>query len=169
MGEVYFIGDMHLGHKNIQKYRDNVRDEQEMYDMLKHNWHSVVTKRDRVYLLGDACFTIERLKDLSTWIGDKVLICGNHDLDNVSMKQIVDSGAYSSVYSLLKYKEFWLSHCPIHQDELRGKHCIHGHIHNSLISDSRYVNVCVEHMNATPISLQQIRKKIYGGESAENQ
>lgn len=164
MAEVYFIGDLHLGHKNIHLYRD-VSDEQSQYEMLKEKWHSVVTKRDRVYLLGDACFTKERLRDLSTWVGDKLLICGNHDLDKLSMKEIVDSNTYSAVYSLLKYKEFWLSHCPIHSDELRGKHCIHGHIHNGLIADERYVNVCVEHVNGKPISLQEIRKRVYKGEN----
>ena len=160
MAEVYFIGDMHLGHKNIQKYRD-VENEEAQYEQLKEKWHSVITKRDRVYLLGDACFTVERLKDLSTWTGDKVLICGNHDLDRVTMKEIVDSGAYSAVYSLLKYKEFWLSHCPVHPDELRGKMCIHGHIHNHLIDDDRYINVCVEHVDGIPRSLQSIREQIY--------
>ena len=124
MSEVYFIGDLHLGHKNIQKYRD-ISSEEEQYEILKDKWHSVVTKRDKVFVLGDACFTYNRLIDFSGWIGDKVLICGNHDTDKLSMKQIVDSGTYSNIYSLLKYKEFWLSHCPLHCNELRGKKNIH--------------------------------------------
>lgn len=31
---MYFIGDLHLGHKNIHLYRD-IADEQSQYEMLK--------------------------------------------------------------------------------------------------------------------------------------
>ena len=65
---------------------------------------------------------------------------------------------YDEVYSLLKYKEFWLSHCPIHPDELRGKLSLHGHTHNHNIDDPRYFNTSCENIDYTPISLHEIRE-----------
>ena len=97
---------------------------------------------------------------MKTWAGaKKILICGNQDLDHHTMKDLVE--AYDEVYALKKYKEFWLSHAPIHPDELRGKVNIHGHTHYHNIADDRYVNVSMEQINYTPIELHEIRAKIY--------
>ena len=134
MGQVYFASDLHLGHRNIAKFRckekgffRDFQDEIEHRSWLKEEWNKKVNKRDKVFCLGDICFSEEALEDFKTWTGTKVLIAGNHCCDNISMKDIVNSGVYSEVYSLLKYKEFWLSHAPIHENELRGKYNIHGH------------------------------------------
>ena len=152
MGQLYFASDLHLGHRNIAKFRCKERgffrdfqDEIEHRSWLKEAWNKKVNKRDKVFCLGDMCFSEEALEDFKTWTGTKVLIAGNHCCDSISMKDIVNSGVYSEVYSLLKYKEFWLSHAPIHASELRGKFCIHGHTHYYKINDWRYYNACVEH------------------------
>ena len=58
---------------------------------------------------------------------------------------------FDEVHSLVKYKGTWLSHAPIHQDELRGCVNIHGHTHYHVIDDERYINVCSEHTNYGPI------------------
>lgn len=78
MSNVYLISDLHLGHKNIANHRKCVSSEEENYWILRDNWHKVVTKRDTVYMLGDVCFTEDRLRDLSLWAGRKILIAGNH-------------------------------------------------------------------------------------------
>lgn len=159
MANVFFIGDMHLGHKNIQNFRPE-RTEEQQYEWLKDSWHYVVGKRDTVYCMGDVAFSHERLEQFSKWQGRKILVCGNHDLDQgPCMKEQVKY--YDDVFSLLKYKEFWLSHCPIHPDELRGRMNIHGHTHNHIIQDNRYINVCVENLvNGQPIGLDRLRRMI---------
>lgn len=68
--------------------------------------------------------------------------------------------AYDAVYSLFKYKDFWLSHCPLHPNELRGKKNIHGHVHFQSIPDSRYFNTSLENINYTPINVEEIRKRL---------
>lgn len=161
---VYFISDLHLGHVGVERFRENYTNNIHMRNDLHAKWHSVVRKRDTVYILGDSCFTLEALEDIKTWTGKKVLVCGNHDLDREVNTMSTLSNYYDKVYSLLKYKEFWLSHCPIHPDELRGKHNIHGYTHKHVIQDSRYINVCVEQLDGVPISLDTIRKKIYNKE-----
>ena len=82
-------------------------------------------------------------QDISTQVcGRKVLICGNHDTDHNPMKILCEY--FDEVYSLYKWHEFWLSHCPIHPDELRGKLNIHGHVHHATINDKRYFNTSLE-------------------------
>ena len=160
MSAVYFLSDLHLAHKNICKFREGFASVEEHNALIKENYHKRVTKRDTVYFLGDVAFDKESLADVKTWVGTKkILICGNHDLDHHTMKDLVE--VYDEVYSLKKYKEFWLSHAPIHPDELRGKVNIHGHTHYHNIADARYVNVSMEQINYTPIELHEIRAKIY--------
>ena len=50
-----------------------------------------------------------------------------------------------------------LTHIPIHPGQLnRFDANIHGHIHDRKIDDKRYVNVSVEQINYTPISLDEV-------------
>ena len=159
MSAVYFLSDLHLGHKNICKFRTDFLSVEEHNALIKENYHRRVTKRDTVYFLGDVAFDVESLADVKTWVGaKKILIAGNHCLDHFKMKDLVE--AYDEVYSLKKYKEFWLSHAPIHPDELRGKVNIHGHTHYHNIADDRYVNVSLENINFTPIELHEIRRNL---------
>lgn len=159
MANVWFISDIHGGHKNLIRWRQDFSTEEEHFELVKENYHKVVTKRDHVYFLGDIAFNQERLRDISGWVGKKkILICGNHDTEHIHMRDLAN--AFDDVHSLLKYKEFWLSHAPIHSDELRGKTNIHGHCHNHLINDKRYVNVCLEHTGYSPISLETIRSRL---------
>jgi calcineurin-like phosphoesterase family protein len=159
MANVWFISDIHGGHKNLVRWRDDFETEEEHFEFVKENYHKVVTKRDHVYFLGDIAFNQERLWDISGWGGEKkILVCGNHDTEHLSMRDLAN--AFDEVHALVKYKEFWLSHAPVHSDELRGKVNIHGHCHNHLIDDPRYVNVCLEHTDYAPISLEAIRSKV---------
>ena len=173
MANVLFCSDLHFGHVNIGKFREplGVSSEVENRERIKEDWRKKVTKRDIVYLLGDACFTQETLVDFATLPGIKVLVRGNHDnLDTQVYMQYFDG-----VYGLLKYKEFWLSHAPIHPDELRGKVNLHGHVHFSSIRkpfnpvydtkqelDKRYFNCCPENLwplvGSSLIALREIRE-----------
>lgn len=155
MANVWFISDIHAGHDNLVKWRD-FKTEEEHFRHVEKNYRQVVTKRDHVYFLGDIAFNKERLAEIAAWPGEKkILVCGNHDTEHLSMKELC--GAFDEVHALLKYKEFWLSHAPIHPDELRGKVNIHGHCHGHIVQDDRYINVCLEHTNYGPISLAQVR------------
>ena len=158
MANVLFCSDLHLGHKNICKYRDQFATEKEHRDTLYENYHSKVTKRDEVFFLGDVCFSREALEDLSGWVGTKVLVLGNHCVGESGRPTISELlGVFSEIVGLYKYKEFWLSHAPIHPDELRGKINLHGHTHSHNIDDNRYFNCSMENINYTPISLHEIR------------
>lgn len=146
MAQVWFCSDLHFGHENIQKFRLHVSSEKDNRQRILDDWNHLVGKRDIVYVLGDAAFTMETLEDFRTLPGTKYLIRGNHDTLNTAAYLKV----FKEVYGLWKYKKFWLSHAPIHPDELRGRVNLHGHVHYQSIRqengsyDQRYFNCCVE-------------------------
>lgn len=153
---VYFISDLHLGHKNILNFCPNRKGEtvdehdQFIVDQIK----SVMTKKDVLYVLGDVAFEVEKLKLLEQVKGKKILVRGNHDTFDLE----VYTKYFGDVLGLAKYKEFWLSHAPIHPEELRYKKNIHGHVHIHTIPDNRYINVCIDVLpNQLPVSLEAIR------------
>jgi len=160
MANVWFTSDLHFGHTNIQKFRLEVESSEHNERRIILDWTSKVTKRDDVYILGDAAFTMESVELFHALPGRKFLVRGNHDeLDTqVYLKY------FNSVYGLKKYKEFWLSHAPIHPNELRGKVNLHGHVHYASINDDRYVNLSVENLwnmgYPSLISLDQVRKHL---------
>lgn len=171
MSKVYMISDFHFGHKNILKfagqYRANCQTIEEHDNWLVQTWNSVVNANDQVYVLGDVAFTREGLTNLRQMKGQKVLIMGNHD--EFPIREYFDffRTIRPSPYS---YKGYWLSHCPIHPDELRGKKNIHGHVHQNPIKDRRYISVCVEALGGTPRTLEQLEalQKQYDWTSPEN-
>lgn len=161
VANVWFTSDLHFGHKNIQKFRLEVSSEEDNRRRIIADWDRLVTKRDDVYVLGDAAFTMDAVEHFGTLAGRKFLVRGNHDdLDTQAYLKY-----FTAVYGLKKYKEFWLSHAPIHPNELRGKVNLHGHVHYHDVEDSRYLNLCVESLwkkgYPSLVSLQQIRD-IYG-------
>lgn len=155
MSNVLFAGDLHLDHKAITKYRKQFRDQQDHLDHIEKAYHDRVTKRDKCYFTGDAVFSEDAARRIAKWPGQKVLVVGNHDTEHVSMKILAD--CFDAVHGLVKYKEFWISHAPIHPAELRGKVNIHGHVHASTVDDCRYFNTSLENTDFKLISLFEIR------------
>ena len=60
---------------------------------------------------------------------------------------------------LFSYKNFWISHCPIHQQEIRGRIAnIHGHLHNAILDDIRYYDVGLDKNNFKFIAWEEIKE-----------
>lgn len=161
MSNVFFISDLHLGHKKILEFSPDRggTNVEEHSEWLVQNWNSVVGKKDIVWVLGDVCFNKEHLKYLDMMKGIKHLALGNHDEFPISVYQKY----FHKIVGITKYKGFWLSHAPVHENELRGKTNIHGHVHHKYIKigtsdiyDPRYINVCVEAIEGIPISLESL-------------
>ena len=161
MANVWFTSDLHFGHKNISKFRLEVSSEENNRARIKADWEELVTKRDIVYVLGDAAFTMDTVKEFGELPAErKFLVRGNHD--ELSTHEYLKY--FTEIYGLKKYKEFWLSHSPIHPNELRGKINLHGHVHYADVQDARYFNMCVESLwkrgYPSLISLDQVRKEL---------
>ena len=160
MSNVYFVGDLHFGHTNVHKFRKNCEEmkfENETHhrEFVMDMWQSTIVKRDKIFVLGDACFTMDAIPDIQKLNGTKILVRGNHDNLNTS----VYLKAFKEVEGICRYKNAWLTHAPIHPLELRGKINIHGHVHFATVPDDRYENVCLENIGFKPISWQQIIEK----------
>lgn len=163
MSKVYLIGDLHLGHNKILHFSPmrGGKTVEEHDQWIIDQWNSVVSKKDTVWVLGDVAFSAEALLKVGKLLGNKILVRGNHD------RQCIDNYLkyFSEVYGLISKNGFWLSHAPVHPQELRGKRNIHGHVHlNSILVDKgindnlddRYINVSVENCNGIPVSFDSI-------------
>jgi calcineurin-like phosphoesterase family protein len=153
---VFFIGDPHLGHKNIAKFRPFVESCEMNTDLIVAEWRKQIHKRATVYVMGDIAFDDESLDLVTNLPGTKILIKGNHD-DYTSTSAQLE--VFKEIHGMLKYKGVWLTHCPIHPDELRGKPNVHGHVHmkpimkrtwyGKNVCDPRYFNTCVDYRYMT--------------------
>lgn len=171
MSSVFFIGDLHFGHKRITEFEDDCgrkyrygKDYKENMDIIAERWNERVTKRDKVFVLGDVAFSDEGFEKLKTLTGTKILVRGNHD-NYFSTKKWLE--VFDEVEGIVRYKGYWLTHAPIHPDELRGKKNIHGHSHHNIMRlpdgsvDSRYLCMSCEVTNHRPVSIHEIQRGEY--------
>lgn len=141
--QVMFTSDLHLGHRSICKYRSKFTTAEE-HDEYILDLMSKLNKRTILFILGDFLFDgphfevyLHRIAKFPCTIK---LVMGNHD----SMQLYTQTIAPNILIQLplFSYKNTWLSHCPIHPQELRNRDGnIHGHLHNSIVPDLRYFNV----------------------------
>jgi calcineurin-like phosphoesterase family protein len=164
MSIVRFIADLHLSHANMAKRRGfSTVEEHDEHIIAK--WNSVVNKRDVTYILGDV--TMEKSSPyplLDRLNGIKHIVLGNHDRrqDTKKLFQYAES-----VGAMINYKGVFLTHCPIHPDELNYgiPKNIHGHIHDKVVMkmldgweepDDRYICVSCERVDYTPKTLKDL-------------
>jgi calcineurin-like phosphoesterase family protein len=164
MSRVLFTADWHLGHKNIHKYRQEFETAEEHDLAVFSLFMSILTKRDVLYIMGDVCFCRSKMwmmEKIAAKISQLCIILGNHDLEKGSSPTLHDwlSIQNCKVYGMKSYKGFWLSHAPIHAEELRGKRNIHGHTHYNSIDDDRYINASLEVNNYKPVILTELVKE----------
>lgn len=179
MSNSLLISDQHYGHSNFLTFRDEAGDlirpfssVEEMDELMIERHNGTVRPQDKVYFLGDVCFSFRVLEKIMPRLnGIKVLIKGNHD--NLKMSQYMQF--FKDVRGSHQLDEFVLTHIPIHPESIGrwAKGNIHGHTHerNVMINspgnltemnnreDPRYINVCVEQINYTPISLEEIKAR----------
>jgi calcineurin-like phosphoesterase family protein len=164
MSIVRFIADLHLSHENMAKRRGfSTIEEHDEHIIAK--WNSVVNKRDVTYILGD--ITMEKSAPyplLDRLNGIKHIVLGNHDRRQ-DTKKLFDYA--ESICGMINYKGVFLTHCPMHSDELNygiSKN-IHGHIHDKVVMkmldgwevpDERYFCVSCEQVDYLPKSLEDL-------------
>lgn len=167
MSRVFMASDPHLGHRNIAKYRPQVASVEDNSKQFRENVLDIMGKRDILWLMGDIVFDPAHayvLRDISKHILQINVVLGNHCTENTVRRELIKQlwleGVFAQVHGLVSYKGVWLSHAPIHPEELRGKFNIHGHTHSYHIDDPRYYNVCVDQTNMQPVLFEDIKKKL---------
>lgn len=148
----FVIGDTHFDHHNIIRYCNRpFNSVEQMNRTMVKNWNNTVRRKDKVYFLGDMAYG-RGSRPASHWLeklnGNITYIWGSHDRDRtVNYKPYVVLG------------DFFLTHSPWQIPIEWDGWIIHGHVHNHrpLIDRiNRRVNVSVEAINYTPISLAKI-------------
>lgn len=167
MSTNYFIGDIHLDHKNICKYRPRFNTVEEHNDLIINNIRNCYGKRNHLWLLGDCFFSYDMkmiAKEMCNNFHTVNVTLGNHCTDKTERKRVIRELMIEhdnfSVHGIISKFGFWLSHAPIHPDEMYRKVAnVHGHVHNNSIDDERYINVSCEAIDYKPITLEDIRIK----------
>lgn len=152
----YVAGDLHLGHKNICKFRNQFSSVEEHDEYILDRYRSKVRKRDSVIFTGDIIFDRKYLQIVKDLPGDKILVAGNHCTERgISMKDLVK--VYGRVFSSYAKSGLLYTHMPIHPAELRGKFNVHGHVHDATLPDPRYFNTSMEAINYEPVDVQEVK------------
>jgi calcineurin-like phosphoesterase family protein/2'-5' RNA ligase len=161
--KVYILSDLHLDHTNIIKYTNRpFKNINEMNKTIVENWNSTVSKKDKVYFLGDMAFG-KGSRKASYWIkqlnGEMIFIEGNHE-------EVGNVKSYSTAEDVvLKYKgkEFLLIHDPSLKPKDWKGWIIHGHKHNNHMKEfpfingtKKTINVSCELLNYKPLNLNDI-------------
>ena len=171
---IWFTSDQHIGHGNILNFvssvdgkpvRPGIRDVVHMHERIIDGWNESIKDDDVVYCGGDIGWKKNSLEYVMPKLnGRKRLILGNHDTlpmriyqqffqKIVCIKEINDG--HSAVIA---------SHYPLHEDSLPWRYKdksvnVHGHIHERVLDDPRYVNMCVEPNDYKPIHLDTLLAK----------
>jgi calcineurin-like phosphoesterase family protein len=160
VSNIYFTSDWHLGHEHAAKARgfeDTVAHDISIMDVL----NNTLTKRDVLWVLGDIAWRPQALQ-IMDMLDPRITmhaILGNHDKfdTQVYLKRFVWVGG------ALKFKNLWLTHIPIHPQEMfRAQANVHGHIHEFGATDNigaPYINVNWDFWKR-PVSLVEIREQM---------
>lgn len=160
MSRLFVCSDPHFYHLNMIKKR-GFKDFLDYHKFYVEQWNSVVSKRDVTYILGDLTMEKPHYAILSRLNGIKHIILGNHDCKNkshlMSLSKYVNK-ILSSKKLKIKDKNVVLTHIPIHPIEFdyRVDLNIHGHLHDLVINDERYINICPEQIDYKPVLIENL-------------
>jgi len=150
----YFFSDPHFGEfKSKRPFADS----KAMDAALLQNWNETVGVDDEVWVLGDLGKSFKG--KVATLNGRKNLIPGN--IDDIS--SVMSSGLFQTVKIAHWHTDkLLLTHIPVHPDELKwgSLRNVHGHTHERVIDDPRYLCVSVDQTDFRPISLEDVLAKL---------
>lgn len=165
-----FWADGHVDHLK-EAIRRGFNSVEEFQAAFRTAWEKNVTPRTTVICVGDMALKLEGLSFLKTLPGKKILVMGNHDNERgPDIRDLLE--VYDDIKGFWKHpsKKMFIGHCPSHPSELRGKLMVHGHKHNDIIKDPRYVNVCWDLLPNGPVDFEDIitgKYRSYRGEVNE--
>lgn len=186
---IFTSSDHHFFHRNLIAdgkiaIRGQFDSMDAMHEHIVERHNSVVRPNDKVYFLGDVCLDQPKknavdpdswprfvpLKTLITRMhGQKRLILGNHD--HLPWMWYYELG-FEKVLAMRKLAgDVLFTHVPVHPSQFyRWRGNVHGHTHEHNVQheeplttpdyDTRYINVSLENINYTPISLEDILQRL---------
>lgn len=183
---IYFISDIHFGHKNIIKHcnrpflpivssNGNVISAVEVMDqVISQNWNDNIKKNDTVYFLGDLSFySVEKTIDIVNRLnGKKYWISGNHDSKLIKHKELTSLFEWVKPIETIHIQDpdakggrnkIILCHYPLMSwdSSYHGSWHLHGHSHGLCEHPNKNaVDVGVDCFNYSPVSYETIKAKL---------
>ena len=178
---IYLASDLHLFHNQSFIYEPRgFSSAQENVDTIMRNFHSVLTKDDELYILGDVLVgpnSDEGLSYLTELPCNLHLLWGNHDTDRrkVLLSTLPNVVETLGCGSMLKYGKwsFLLSHYPTitanyddYSKPLKMRVWnLYGHTHSNnkfeyMDKGLQSFNVAVDAHNCYPVSIEEIMNYI---------
>lgn len=170
---IWLSSDHHFSHANILTFLDKhgnltrpgFANVEEMNELMIERWNECVKPGDKIYHLGDIVCTRER--EMSKAIdsvlprlnGVKRICLGNHDAEVPTLVKHIKK---VMLWRLFKDEGFICSHLPMRPEQFRHKVVlnVHGHLHQNIISDPRYFNVCVENHDYRPVHIDEVLQRV---------
>lgn len=183
----FVVSDHHLGHQDSwEKFKlsdgsplRSFTSNEEMNETMIERHNAKVKQQDTVYFLGDVVINKKYLELVKRMNGRKILIRGNHDIFKDEDYRAV---GFKQIHGVRVFVDkFILSHIPLHPDCVTGRFRVnvHGHLHANQIMqnvtkytasngvpftmdepDPRYLCVCVEQTNFTPLHFDEVEARI---------
>ena len=185
MSNTFIISDTHFTHESMLRFKNNEGElirpgfssVEEMDEYMVEKWNSTVQPNDTIYHLGDVALRRSQIRIVERLNGKKKLIRGNHDIEKAKFYlKFFDDVLAVKVFP--KHNMIF-SHYPIHPGSLwawkagKWKINVHGHTHFNKVTmlkkrfngaydefypveDPRYINMCVEHHDYTPMSFEDL-------------
>lgn len=172
---IYFVSDLHFGHKNIMKYEPEYRGYSGVKDMNEHlikQWNSKITNDDIVYNLGDFFYHTKptEVEEILSRLQYKkmILIVGNHD-DNKTLNILRSKGVEVKYADIIRREGYglYLSHYPTIIGS-KKMYNIHGHLHSKQIGSNYHINVGYDSLGKVAISLEELMEEVIKLSSKDN-
>lgn len=177
--KTWFISDTHFYHTDILHFidatgkpiRGSFFSLEHMHEEMIKRWNAAVDPGDKIYHLGDvlmgtSAWKFQELMPLLN--GEKILIKGNHDDAKLSILAQYFKDVRSEIHRktpdgdvvLFTHRPVYLEVPEIETQSSRVVFNVHGHIHQHVLKDPRYINICVEQTEYAPISWSTIVERV---------
>lgn len=155
----YFGADFHLCDPRVIKYRKHFRTLGYHDEFICDTVLKDLRKHDTLSMVGDCVINKQSLELIKKFPCRKVLYLGNHEMEKgINFNDLV--GIIDEIRGTRNWSShFNVGHVPPHPDHRRNKVIIHGHLHEIIIPDPKYINVSLE---ATKYRLIQAEEIISG-------
>lgn len=163
---IWLISDTHFGHEAMygftetfdgveRRVRFEFANASEGDEFMMDRWAETVKPGDHVYHLGDVAMKKEFLPMVKKLPGQKRLVLGNHDREQIKHYQ---AAGFQKIFGSRVFEGLVATHVPIHPLSLGSRFIgnVHGHIHRQPAFGPRYKNVSVEVIGYTPIALDDV-------------
>jgi calcineurin-like phosphoesterase family protein len=179
---IFFISDTHFGQASMLhfKQRDGVTPVRsfasvsEMDETMIANWNERVRPSDHVYHLGDFAMAKHVAARVAPRLnGHKRLIGGNHDIFG---SPFYESIGFEKCFGVRVIDNLLMTHIPVAPWSFgKFRANVHGHVHEKFPKIYKkvdptaeegfcptwlYVNLSVEAINYTPVSLEELKRWI---------